>query len=190
MSLGAKNCAFWCRRSPFWTRGDQFCEHFHFLMFFVEKCTLRITNSEKTLCTKTLCSISAPYNDWSCPDIHSLVGRHMSDVDSQGNRKSGLRYPGRKSRNLMVVVDGFWDTIDDFWLVRPGPTRSRRQNFEIALLLTKNEGVILFDFFQKMKMLTKWVAVRPKWTSPTSKCIFFRDWARGDVRCGQSPYFF
>ena len=29
-SLVAKNCAFWCGRNPFWTRGDPFREHVHF----------------------------------------------------------------------------------------------------------------------------------------------------------------
>ena len=28
---------------------------------------------------------------------------------------------------------------------------------------------------KNMKMFTKWVAVRPKLTSPTPKCIVFRD---------------
>ena len=39
-SLVAKNYAFWCRRSQFWTHGDPFREHFHvFVLFVVEKCT-------------------------------------------------------------------------------------------------------------------------------------------------------
>ena len=41
-SLVAKNYAFWCRRSPFWTHGDPFREHFQFLLIFVEKCTVDV----------------------------------------------------------------------------------------------------------------------------------------------------
>ena len=42
----------------------------------------------------------------------------------------------------LVAVWYFWDPIEVLGLFRPRPTRSRRQKFEIALLLTKNEGVI------------------------------------------------
>ena len=33
-SLVAKKHAFWHRRSPFWTHGDPFREHFHLFIFF------------------------------------------------------------------------------------------------------------------------------------------------------------
>ena len=43
MCLVAKNRAFWFRRSPFWTHGDPFREHFYFFVF--EKCTVDVNNS-------------------------------------------------------------------------------------------------------------------------------------------------
>ena len=43
------------------------------------------------------------------------------------------------------------------------------------LIIDANRTFLRKKHKTKMKMFTKLVAVRPKWISPTPKCIVFRD---------------
>ena len=116
MSLVAKNYSFWCRRSLFWTHDDPFREHFHFLMIFLKNVRLTSIIKEKVYVPK----VCVPF-------------RHLN------MKKTNV---WEKIVTKLVADYYLWDPIDDFWMFWPCPTRSRRQNFEITLLLSKNEGVI------------------------------------------------
>ena len=60
------------------------------------------------------------------------------------------------------------------WLLRSRNEHKLLEHALFPLILDVNRTFFKTNH-QKMKMFTKWVAMRPKWTSPIPKCVFFRD---------------